>query len=55
MKACVYGYWLMNNGVYCLGQLGSVGANDLIPCKILLKISVKYTFLPPCDAFCAVQ
>lgn len=39
--------WLINNDVYCLGQLGSAGAHDLVPCKSLLKISVKYPIPSP--------
>lgn len=46
--------WIYHDGADCLGPLGSVGGSDLIPCKIRLKISVKYP-IPSCDAFCAVQ
>jgi len=37
-----YGHPLVNNDVCFLGQLGLVGASDLIPCKTLIKSTVKY-------------
>lgn len=39
-EATIYGSWLIND-VCFLGQLGSIGARDTIPCKTLLKISVE--------------
>lgn len=46
--------WIDHDGAYYFGHLESVGGNDLIPCKIRLKISVKYP-IPSCDTFCAIQ
>ena len=44
-------YGKVANSDCCLGQLGSIGASDLIPCKTLLKISVKSpSSLFLCDA-----
>lgn len=34
---------MINNGVHYLGQLGLVELGNLIPCKTLIKISVKYS------------
>jgi hypothetical protein len=40
----IYGYWLVNKDASYLGQLGSFGASDLIPCKSPLKRFVKQWF-----------
>lgn len=57
LKVTNHSYWLINNDVCYLGQLGSVGANNLIPCKPLLKISVKYPTPPPmwCFLCCSIN
>lgn len=45
------GWWI---DVYCLSHLGSAGASDLIPCKSLLRISVKCPLPSPWDALCCL-
>lgn len=36
LKTTIYEYLLIKNNVCYMGQLGSVGISDLIPCKTLL-------------------
>ena len=46
---------VINNDVCYIDELGSVGVSDLIPCKTLLKISLKFPIPSSCDAFSAFQ
>lgn len=55
MLTTMFGYCLISNDICYLGQSGSVGASDLIPCKALLNSSMKYPSVPPQVMFCAVQ
>lgn len=54
LECNIYGCWLINNDVCCLGQFRSVGASDLIPCKTLWTISVNHLipFLVWCFLCC---
>lgn len=55
MKIESSGFWLVNNDVCCLNKLGLVGANDLLPYEILLKVPVRYAIPSPFNVFYTVQ
>lgn len=49
-----YDYWMVND-VCFLGELGSVGVSEFIPCNTLLKSTVNYPIALPRNWFYAIH